>query len=74
MLAVPGVRARPRPAAGREGAGVEPRPHRGVQAAAVALERDEVVGTAPRDRLGHARMTGGGVEAHERAAQVEPGQ
>ena len=74
MPIVPGVRAGPPPATDREGARIEPVPHRGVQAASVALERDRVVGAAPRDRLGRGRMAGGGVEADERAAQVEPGQ
>ena len=71
---VPGVRAGPQPAADREGALVEPHPHRGVQCAAVAHECDQVVPAARRDRPGRARTAGGGVEAHERAAQLEAGR
>ena len=75
---VPSVRARPQPAADRDGVRREPRPHRhrhrGVQGAAVALQRDQGVGAAPRDRLGHARAAGGGVEADERASDVQAGR
>ena len=74
MALIHRVGARAQPAAEREGARGEPVPRRRVQGAAVALERDRVVGAAHDDRPGRARVAGGGVQADQRASDVEPGQ
>ena len=51
VLVVPGVRARPQRSSDCKGVHAEPVPHRAVQSAPVALERDQVIGKRLADPL-----------------------